>query len=203
MAAASSTPEIGVFLTFQNKPSASFQRQMRREVDSLLAPAGLRLRWVDKASDQPAQFLDTVWVELRGACRLNWSGQSGRRVSGQVVLGWTLVHEGRVQPESMVDCDQISGVIAALARDVHNPAMLHRMHTRLAGRVMAHELMHALLRTPVHHFGYGEDRPLRPWDLLEPGHLEQHQIVALRQVLARRSEPVLAQDPKPGAVLTP
>jgi hypothetical protein len=175
-------------LTFLLLMSGDFVRRMQREIEALLSASGLRLYWQEASGSSPAvRHAGTIEVAMRGTCRPAWFGQSFEPVRGQVILGWTEVRDGRVQPEPAVDCDRIGGVIQSLAPRLDNPALLQRMHYRLLSRVLAHQLMHALFRTPVHYFSYNTGRPLRPSELLEPVTLEPSQLAALRPIGAPSS----------------
>jgi hypothetical protein len=186
------TVEVGLRLSFEQKPPASFLKSLQREVEEILTPAGLKLHWREGPFGETS-LNDAVELELRGACRHDAFGSRGLVSGGRVVLGWTRVVNGSVQPEAVVECDRIAGVMGVMAREVRHPALLARLHVRLAARVTAHELMHALLRTPAHHFGFRDERPLRPSDLLEPVRLEPAQIAALRRISNRRRS-LVAQD---------
>jgi hypothetical protein len=193
------TRPVVIHLTFQKKePPQAFLRRLQREVEEIFAPAGMKLEWMI-APERPAaaEPAERIEVEMLGTCRLDWLLRNESRLSGQIKLGWTRVREGRVLPESAVDCDRIAEVVFAANRHENNLALLHGTYTRVVSRVMAHELMHALLRTLEHHFAFEAGHAVRPKDLLEPARLEPSQIEALGKILGREPGTMLARDPAP------
>jgi len=190
---------IGIHLTFQKKePPRPFLRRLQREVEEIFAPAGVKLTWsISPAHPSTADGAEIVEVDMLGTCRLDRLFRNESRLSGQIELGWTRVRDGRVLPESAVDCDRIAAVVLATNRHESNLALLHGTYNRVVSRVMAHELMHALLRTQEHHFAFDAGHPVRPRDLFEPARLDPSQIDAIRKILNRDPGTMLARDRAP------
>lgn len=188
------SPQVAVLLSFQNRAVPDLVEQVRREVDGIFSPAGLTLVWQsDPPGFPPGPEQEIVRVEMRGNCRLSLVEGFAAPFRGRAALGWTRIHNGRVLPESAVECDQIARAMQSLSHQVRNRALLQRLYIKLVGRVMAHELMHALLRTADHHLAFNLEAPLRPADLLEPVRLLPFQIAALQQAHEQRfSGPMLA-----------
>lgn len=148
--AGQAAPPIALLMDFESKPSAISVEEMKREVAALMKSTGLQFewRWTDakKAPDSGISF------KFRGKCfsdALRAPEISELAPFGETVpLASTPVREGRVQPYSQVECDQIRKCIAMEA----GRAKLQRDRAlgRAMGRVVAHELYHILGDTRKH-----------------------------------------------------
>lgn len=136
---------VAVYLDFEHRASEKSVAAMKREVNELMSPAGLRLHWrtlKENRGDEP--FSNLVVVKLRGVCRVRWSFSS--RDTGEVMtLGTTRRAGSRVLPYSEVDCDSVREAVAR-SRVPQRESTLGRA----LGRVLAHELYHVLARTTRH-----------------------------------------------------
>ncbi|MBI3666009.1 MAG: hypothetical protein HY236_07260, partial [Acidobacteria bacterium] len=143
----------------------------------------LRLLW--ELPDGKAQLpvgVPVAIIELRGDCNSRPPNTRANGEAKNLPLGWTLVEEGEVMPYSVVDCDRISGTFAAwFNRAAESPARVG-MYWRLMGRVAAHELMHALLRTTEHGRTDATRARVRSGDLLFGARLEPEEVAALRRL---------------------
>ncbi len=143
-----SRPAISVFMDFDSRPAPESVEVMKREVEELLKPSGIKLNWHtarETASGPDAGF---VVLKFKGKCRVeNWA-QPGSDFGtlGEVrTLGQTIVDHGRVLPFSEVECDQVRKGLAYAA-----PAQSHSALGLAMGRVVAHELYHILAHTTAH-----------------------------------------------------
>jgi hypothetical protein len=96
-----------------------------------------------------------------------------------------------VIPYATVDCDRIAGVIAAARTQLLNRRTLPDLYGRLTARVVAHELLHILLRSAEHNSTDCLKTPLRLNDLLAPTRLSVDNLQGLREV-GRPAVPALA-----------
>lgn len=135
-------------------------REMKAELGRIVEDAGLDLRWQPRSS--PVRMVEgrTISVALRGQC-------SGRtpptRETGP--LGWTKAIDGLVLPYIEISCARLESLID---RAWGNESAIQRelLFGRALGRVLAHELAHALTRTR-HHSSEGlRERSLSLRDLV-------------------------------------
>ncbi len=100
----------------------------------------------------------------------------------QTSLGWTYVVDGDVIPHSVVDCDAVARTVAEMRGRLAPPPFLQAYYYRLAGRVLVHEMLHALLATTEHDLADFTRSPLQVTDLLSAPKLRPGQIAALRRI---------------------
>jgi hypothetical protein len=181
---------VGVMLTFEHRPAGDFLRNLRGLEETFRA-SGLDLRWeVAKEGWRPGVYFRVVVVTVRGHCGFDRVRELAPARDSTVPLGWTVVSDGEVIPHLTIDCDRIAAVTAGL-RDVYGRQFLPELYRRLASRVVAHELMHVLLRTTEHTRSECLRTPLQIGDLRRPLRLTAGEIQALRE-LGRPSAGVLA-----------
>ena len=174
---------VGVMLSFERKPSPDWARRLRREVEEIFGPSKLDLRWeVLNDHTQPGSYSRAVVVEVRGRCGFTRVAEVEPAWNGTVQLGWTLVNDGEVIPHAAIDCDRIAAVVAGARKLALNRQLLPGMYQTLSARVLAHELMHALLRTADHQQSGCLRTPLRLADLQAPVRLSSTEVAALREV---------------------
>ncbi len=192
-------PTVGVLLKFDRKPTPGFVKQLQKEVAGIFQPTGLDLRWeILDGKHGSKTYNRVVMIEMRGRCtpfRAVEATPQGGTPEGGLSLGWTLIGNGEVLPFAVVSCDQIAVAMANMRAQMPNRQVFPSMYTRLAGRVVAHELMHTLLRTPEHHASDATRSPLHPADLDVQAQLRPEEVTALRGI-ARSQAPTLAQGEK-------
>jgi hypothetical protein len=142
---------VGVYLDFDESPSKPAMEAMRKEASRLLGRVGIRIAWRLVSENQGNEpFERLVVVKLTGECACRGFLPRTRET---LVLGTTAVDSGRVLPFSQVRCDAVRRVLPeieyAADRRVGDAAL-----GRVLGRVVAHELYHAVLGT-VHHAASG------------------------------------------------
>ncbi len=187
-------PRVGVLVRFERRPSSLFVKVLQQQVDAIFRPSGLDLQWETLSQNkQPGSYDRVVIVEMRGVCNPNWPTAPGQSLDSNVPLGWAMVNDGEVLPYTVVDCHQIARVIADRHHDSTRLTSF-ATYTRLASRVLAHELMHALLRTAEHHQSDCMRSPLRPSDLEVEPRLQPKEIAALKGIMRPRGEALAQRD---------
>lgn len=140
---------IGILFDFAARPDTETLNSMQAEVRSILAPAQLDLSF-QPIADQPSRtFRKIVIVRFRGICagkthRVGFELSAANLVDFPA-LGRTDVSDGRVLPYVQVYCDEVRDFVPFTSGV--SPA---KVFGRALGRVVAHELYHALLDTRDH-----------------------------------------------------
>lgn len=116
----------------------------------LMNPAGLDLQWrLLKANTGKERMDRLVVVRFTGQCATGTALPAAKKENNVVTLGTTAVAEGEVLPYSEVECDAVRRFLPesklAGSRREKDFAM-----GQAIGRVLAHELYHAVWRTTVH-----------------------------------------------------
>jgi cytochrome c553 len=146
---------VALYTEFAHQPSPAVQNAIREEVDSLLAPDGLRFEWKSLPATDSSAWMDLAVVKFSGRCQV-LPFATNSHLDGR--LGWTHVSGGTVLPFAEVDCDAI---LAYILKDLLRlPA--HSRETllgRAIGRVTAHELLHVFAKTTAHS-SHGVDHPV-------------------------------------------
>ncbi len=177
---ATSRSTVGVFLRFERPDSPSFTRRLERDVAAIFRPAGVDLVF-PRPQDGTRDYHRVVIVEMRGHCT-SWRAAEVSGEAEAAPLGWTRLNaDGQVMPFAMLDCDQVARA-ARRANRLHGPLGHFSTFSRLAARVMAHELVHALLRTAEHRQTDCGRAQLRQADALDQARLDPSEIAALREI---------------------
>ncbi len=193
-------PTVGVLLKFERQPPMMFVKALQHQVGAIFRPSSLDLKWeLLRGNRQPGTYDRVVVIEMRGVCDPNQSKHPEPAADARVNLGWTIVNDGEVLPYAVVDCDQITRVLSGAPHRGTNFAFsamysFQSMYNRLASRVLAHELMHVLLRTSEHHQSDCMRSPLRPIDLATEPRLQPSEIAALREIMRTRGETLAQRD---------
>lgn len=186
-------PTVGVMLSFEHQPPRHYLQQIQRDVAQIFRPSRLDLHWqVMQEGVQPDSYSRAVVVEVRGRCGFGRVGELTPSHEPHVRLGWTAVSDGEVIPHVTMDCDQIAATIAGARTQGFQRGTLPELYHRLTTRVLAHELLHALLRSADHNSSDCLKSRLRLVDLWAPARLNAHNLQALRDV-GRTRAPALAQ----------
>ena len=138
---------ITLYTQFEQAPSAGVMHALQEEVESLMAPIGLRFAWRDLGETGGHEVsAELAVVTFKGRC--NVAGLTTRsHVEG--ALGWTHVSDGQILPFTDVSCDRVreftqSGLLVFRAED------RAAKYGRALGRVLAHELYHIFANTTRH-----------------------------------------------------
>lgn len=144
-----SNPLIGplaVFLRGDSPTPPGVLNAIRREVESIVVPAGIHITW---NSDPGAGVYSRIAViRLQGQCRAESTIHADRRDAEP--LGQTQIVDGKAIPFADVRCDSVHKVIDRDLRAANTSVDREELLGRALGRVMAHELYHVLLRTRSH-----------------------------------------------------
>jgi hypothetical protein len=126
-------------------------RSAQRELDRLLAPAGIDIAWrslATRTSDE--QFDRVVVVSFDGSCSApDAAAQSGKFQDSRITLADSSVSNGSVLPFIRVDCTNLLHILAPSLRPM-NALERNAAFGRALGRVMAHELYHIVGETTAH-----------------------------------------------------
>jgi hypothetical protein len=138
---------IVVYTHFAEQPPAAVRDAMQDEVRSIMAPMGLRFRWMDLAESNGRQVsIELAVIEFNGRCDV---GGLSSRDENPGPLGWTHISDGVILPFANVNC-------AAVRSFIQKELLEIRLQTRGAafgralGRVLAHELYHIFANTKRH-----------------------------------------------------
>jgi hypothetical protein len=182
-------PSVGVFMDFDAKPANIAVDAMKREVDEIMRPAGLRVDWRQVGENRGAEaFTGVVVVKFKGKCQVQpWLGESFETelTSDKVVLGTSLVSNGQVLPFSEIECDQVRKLLAYQERSTEMDRQCAL--GRAMGRVVAHELYHVLACT-TKHAGHGLAKATQTLRTMVRSGLgfNNEEAAAIRQGLTRR-----------------
>jgi hypothetical protein len=138
---------ITLYTQFQQAPPAGVLQALRDEVESIMAPIGLRFEWRDLNQTHGHEVsAELAVVTFKGRC--DTAGLVARsRIEG--ALGWTHVSDGQILPFTDVNCDRVrefaqSGLLMLQTED------REEKYGRALGRVLAHELYHIFANTMRH-----------------------------------------------------
>lgn len=141
-------PSIGIYVDFEAPPSVLAVEAMKREVGDIMKPTGLGVDWRLLSENRGTEvFAGLVVVRFKGRCHVQpWADEIA---AGQFALASTKVSEGHVLPFTEVKCEQVRKTLRYAGRtecDQEKQGALGRA----MGRVVAHEMYHALAGTTVH-----------------------------------------------------
>lgn len=146
-AAAERKQSVGIFIDFDSPPAPMAVAAMKREVGAIMKPTGLTMNWRQLKENRGTEsFGGLVVVRFKGKCHVQpWPDDPA---GGKVTLGSTLVSDGHVLPFTEIECEQVRKTLSysGTACDQERQCALGRA----LGRVVAHELYHALARTTTH-----------------------------------------------------
>ena len=141
---------IGILFDFGTQPESEVIDLMQSEIRDILAPAQLDIsfqRLGERGASQP--FKKIVIVRFLGDCQSQAdSGGIQLNEPGTLdypALGRTDIDNGRVLPYVRVYCNEVRAFMPAVSR-----TSFPQLYGRALGRVVAHELYHALLSTREH-----------------------------------------------------
>ncbi len=138
---------LAIITTLEEPCPEATLYEMRLELAEILDPVGLRLVWRSVREDLSGMVSNyVVSVRFEGNCGVE-EPRGGPIASEE--LGLTYITDGEVTPYCVVSCDAVRGLAGPLLfREGRGraPALLGRA----LGRVVAHEIYHALARTRYH-----------------------------------------------------
>jgi hypothetical protein len=141
---------IGILFDFGTQPESAVVDLMKTEIRSILEPAQLELSFQslgERGATQP--FRKVVIVRFHGACQAQ-STTSGIQLEEPAILdypalGRTEISGGRVLPYIQVYCNEVRAFVPLVST-----IPFAQLYGRALGRVVVHELYHALLSTREH-----------------------------------------------------
>jgi len=138
---------ITLYMRFQQAPPEGVLQALQDEVESIMAPIGLRFEWRDlrKTGGQEVSA-ELAVVTFMGRCDIA-NLMTHSKFEG--ALGRTHVSDGQILPFTDVSCDRVrefvqSGLLAFRAEN------REEKYGRALGRVLAHELYHIFANTMRH-----------------------------------------------------
>jgi hypothetical protein len=142
---------ITLYTQFQQAPPAGVLEALQDEVETIMAPIGLRFEWRDLSQTGGHEVsAELAVVSFKGRCDI--AGLMARS-KFEGALGWTHVSDGQILPFTDVSCDRV--------REFTQPTLLtlrtedrEEKYGRALGRVLAHELYHIFANT-MHHGSMG------------------------------------------------
>lgn len=145
-------PLVGVYMDFDHAPQRVPVEVMKRAVEGLLKPAGIRLAWRSVSDNLGKEaFPQLAVLKFKGRCEGIAPGPgSDFGTLGEVdSLASTAVSGGHVLPYTQVECDQVRKALAYMPPGTG--ALERQTALGMAlGRVVAHELYHILANTASH-----------------------------------------------------
>jgi hypothetical protein len=160
--------------------------EMKREVDALMEGAGYSVSWRSPGDfGQDEGDAAVIVSEFQGVCEVPRPGIILAPPGAGAILASTAVSDGEVLPFIGVDCATVARLLAPA---LPNSASGRRtfLYGRALGRVVAHELFHALTGTREHDQGGVAKHSFRASDVLAE-HFE-FELATLRRF--RESLPV-------------
>ena len=138
---------IALYIQFQQEPPPAVVAVLQDEVNSIMAPAGLRFTWrvlpVARGSEVSVEL---AVITFKGRCA---AAGLTRHSSNPGPLGWTHISDGVILPFAEVDCQGIRNFIQKQLLTM--PAEGREgAYGRALGRVLAHELYHIFANTTRH-----------------------------------------------------
>jgi hypothetical protein len=138
---------ITLYTQFQQAPPEGVLQALQDEVESIMAPIGLRFEWRNLGKTGAHEVsAELAVVTFKGRCD---TANLVTRSRFEGALGWTHVSDGQILPFTDVSCDRIrefvqSGLLTYRAED------REEKYGRALGRVLAHELYHIFANTTRH-----------------------------------------------------
>jgi hypothetical protein len=186
---------ITLYTQFQQAPSEDVLEALRDEVESIMAPIGLRFEWRDLAQAGGHEVsAELAVVSFKGRCD-TVGLVSHSKFEG--ALGWTHVSDGQILPFTDVSCDRVRefaqfGLLSYRGED------RDEKYGRALGRVLAHELYHIFANTMRHGSGVSKES-YSVQDLLSDDF--QFQAKESRQLQANRPKlPAVAGETAAGSM---
>jgi len=158
--------ELVVFLKTEPGQPRQPLKGMKQEADALMAESGYTISWRDLGdSNRDAGDASVAVIELHGICQAPQSGLAVKDLAPGASLASTAVADGKVLPYSWLDCDNLASLLApVLLSDA--PDKRSALYGRAMGRLVAHELFHALVQTREHDGGGIAKRSFSAQDVL-------------------------------------
>jgi hypothetical protein len=141
---------IGILFDFASQPESRVVDLMKSEIRDILAPAHLKLEF-DRLGDWRSSqaFRKIVIVHFHGTCHTQVDADAIQLDQPGLLdlpaLGTTAISGGHILPYVQVYCNEVRAFVPSMAT-----ASFSELYARALGRVVVHELYHALLSTRNH-----------------------------------------------------
>ncbi len=171
---------VGVYAQFQHEPPQTVLDAVHQEVGSIMAPIGLRMIWPSLDRNASESWPSLAVVRFKGSC--DTVDLSVYRPY-PFVLGQTDIVDGKVIPFCNIYCNAIRAMLASRLTSLE-PDQRGAAFGRAVGRVLAHELYHALAKTK-HHGSRGVGEPAYSADnlLMDEFRFDNGQVRKLQRTL--------------------
>ena len=169
---------IALYIRFQQEPPLAVAEALQDEVNSIMAPMGLRFTWRALAGVSGSEVsVELAVITFKGTCDV--AGLTPHS-SNPGPLGWTHLSHGVILPFAEVDCQGIRGFIQKKLLTMP-AADREEAYGRALGRVLAHELYHIFANTTRHNScGVGKSK-YTVQELLSPEfQFEERESLALK-----------------------
>ncbi|SPE37263.1 conserved exported hypothetical protein [Candidatus Sulfopaludibacter sp. SbA6] len=138
---------IALYTQFQEEPPQAVAEALHDELESIMAPMGLRFEWHSLTGVRGNEVaVELAVLTFKGRCDV---ASLLPHNSTPGALGWTHVSDGIILPFSDVDCDRIRSFVQKELLAVHTDDRA-AVFGRALGRVVAHELYHIFANTAKH-----------------------------------------------------
>ena len=140
---------LTIAMQFEQTVSATSLHEMKSEFERIMRPAAANVEWRmlrDVAGNEV--FHEIVVVRFQGSCEADGIKNDSLKPR---FLGGTEDEDGELLPFSKVDCRELLAMLS-LEPSVHAGSTFHvqLLLGRAMGRVLAHEVYHAVLKTARH-----------------------------------------------------
>jgi hypothetical protein len=141
--------EVAVYLKATAEQQAAIVNQFKREAQTLLRPAGVKLVWRDwQDASRHEDFQAVVVAQFAGVC--SPARDHEEPVAARPApLAETPVQDGVILPFTRVDCGAVRRLTSTLMSGEPGARRTY-LYGRALGRVLAHELYHILGQTKLH-----------------------------------------------------
>ena len=138
---------ITLYTQFEHAPPPAVLEALQDEVESIMAPIGLRFEWRDLSRTQGHEVsAELAVVTFKGRCD-TFGLMTHSKFEG--ALGWTHVSDGQILPFTDVACDRVREFLQSGLLTYH-PEERDAKYGAALGRVLAHELYHIFANTARH-----------------------------------------------------
>lgn len=145
-AAESAPSDVTVILDFKGPYSHQALQEMQRETNTILRSSGVRLGWRLLSDSHGKSFKDLVVMTFNGTCEYV---PAPPRYDELGPYALTRTMDGQIQPFGEVDCNHVVNSVS-MAMSGSDFARADLLVGRALGRVVAHELVHMLTKSPEH-----------------------------------------------------
>ena len=137
---------ITIVLDFQGPQTRQSIAEMKREFAGIMKDTPLTFDFKTRADAGQDSFPNLVVVRFKGVCILR---PVPYLMDERGPMAFTYSTEGEIQPFSEVECDRVTRVIRS-AMSGADFAKADLLLGRALGRVLAHEVVHILTKSPAH-----------------------------------------------------